>query len=235
MILTDNQIKEAIRVGDIKISPYEDGQVQSATYDLRVGPQGATTSSKKLVDIKAEGVLVLKPGDFGIVTALEEITLGPDYVARFGLRSKFARKGLIATTGPQIDPGFSGRLIIGLTNLTPRPVSIPYKDDFLTIEIHKLSERPEKFYNGPYQNITELRPEDIEMIIENEGMALSEVVTTLQSLSKNVGDLNSNVIVFEKSMIGFEKSMSQMQFISNLMLALIGIGLTAISIIYALK
>jgi len=127
MILAAQQIVEAYRRGDIMINPFEPDQVQGATYDFRVGEQGATTSSKKLVNIREAGYFLLQPGDFGIVTVLEEIRLGPQYAARFGLRSKYARKGLIATTGPQIDPGYQGRLIVGVTNLTPKPVSLPYR------------------------------------------------------------------------------------------------------------
>ena len=93
MILNDRQIVEANKKGDILIEPFSEEQVQAATYDLRVGEQGATTSSKKVVNIRQNGYLLLNPGDFATVTALEIITLGPQYVARFGLRSKFARKG----------------------------------------------------------------------------------------------------------------------------------------------
>lgn len=193
MILTARQIVEAYRSGDILINPFDEGQVQGATYDLRVGEQGATTSTKKLVNIKDVGYLLLQPGDFGILIILEEIRLGPQYAGRFGLRSKYARKGLIATTGPQVDPGYHGRLIIGITNLTPRAISLPYKDDFLSIELHRLEEATTKPYTGPYQDRLELGPEEIEVITESEGMALSEVLTTLRSLSQNVAGLTSEV------------------------------------------
>jgi len=200
MILTDRQIREAIGKGDITIDPFEDGQIQAATYDLRVGEQGATTSLKKKVSIKQDGYILLSPGDFGVVTVLEEIKLGPQYAARFGLRSKYARKGLIATTGPQIDPGFHGRLIVGLTNLTPKPVSIPYKDDLLSVEFHRLEEPAQKPYSGPYQGKLELGPEEIEFITESEGMALSEVLNTLRSLSANVGTLTNDVTALTREM-----------------------------------
>jgi len=77
MILTNRQITEAYMGGDILIDPFDQTQVQGATYDLRVGEKGATTSTKKIVDIKADGYLLLQPGDFGVVTILEEIRLGP--------------------------------------------------------------------------------------------------------------------------------------------------------------
>ena len=125
MILTDHDIEEACKKQEIVIDSFESNQVQGATYDFRVGKQGATTSSKKIVNLEEEGYLLLKPGDFAIVVVLEKLRLNPQHVGRFGLRSKYARKGLIATTGPQIDPGYDGRLILGLTNLTPKAVSRP--------------------------------------------------------------------------------------------------------------
>jgi len=197
MILTDRQILEAHQNGGIVIKPFEEKQIQPATYDLRVGEQGGCTSTKKLVNIREVGYLLLQPGDFAVVTTLEEIRLSPQYAGRFGLRSKHARKGLIATTGPQIDPGYHGRLIVGITNLTPRPVSLPYKDDFLSVEFHRLEEAATKPYSGPYQDKLELGPEEIEVIAEREGMALSEVITTLQSLSKNVATLASEMSTFK--------------------------------------
>jgi dUTPase len=136
--------------------------------------------------------MLVQPGDFAIVEVLEEIRLGPQYVGRFGLRSKYARKGIIAAAGPQIDPGFHGRLMLGLTNLTPRPVSIPYKDDFVSVEFHRLEQATTQPYNGPYQGRVHLGPEEIEAIAETEGMAFSEVITTLRSLSQNVAVLSAD-------------------------------------------
>lgn len=196
MILTDHQIVAAYKQGDIVIEPFDERQVQGATYDLRIGEQGATTTSKKVVHIKEAGFITIQPGDFAVITVDEILRLGPQYVGRFGLRSKFARKGLIATTGPQVDPGYHGRLIIGMTNLSPKPVTLSYGDDLLSIEFHKLSEASTKPYSGPYQDRLTLGPEEIEAITENEGMALSEVLTTLRSLSQNVGALTKEMKTF---------------------------------------
>ncbi len=193
MILTHQQIKDAYEKEEVIINPFDEYQIQAASYDLRVGPQGATTSEKKIIDIKESGFITLKGGDFAIIITLEEVRLGPQYTGRFGLRSKYSRKGLIATAGPQIDPGFHGRLIVGLTNLTPDPITLAYKDDLLTAEFHRLEQPSMKPYDGPYQGKMELRPEDIEFIVEREGMAMSEMLTMLQSLSYNVASLTTEV------------------------------------------
>ena len=193
MILTAQQIEAAYRKGDILIDPFDEAQIQGATYDLRVGAQGATTSSKKIVNIKEHGYLPVEPGDIGLVEVFEVLRVGPQYAGRFGLRSKYARKGLVATTGAQIDPGYDGRLIIGITNLTPKMISLPYKDDLLSVEFHRLEEPTKKPYCGPYQRKMGLGPEDIEFITEHEGIALSEMLTTLRALSVNVGTLAAEV------------------------------------------
>lgn len=225
MLLTDRQIGEAHENGDIRIEPFDEKQLQPATYDLRVGEQGATTSKKKLENIRETGYLLIAPGDFAVVTVLEELWLGPQYAARFGLRSKYARKGLIATAGPQIDPGYHGRLIIGITNLTPSAISLPYKDDFLSVEFHRLDEPTQHPYSGPYQDKLELGAEEIEFITESEGMALSEMLTTLRSLTQNVAALSSDIGILTSEFRAFKWVVPM----------IIAFGITAIAIIVALQ
>jgi len=225
MILTAQQIEEAHLARDIIIDPFEQDQVQASSYDLRVGAQGATTTAKKLVNIEQEGYLLLQPGDFAVVTVLEELTLGPQYAGPFGLRSKYARKGLIATTGPQVDPGFHGRLIVGLTNLTPTAVPLPFKDDFVTIEFHKLEHPTTKPYSGPYQDRLTLGPEEIEAITEGTGTALSEVLTTLATLNRSVSSLADSVA-------SVKGELATLRWMVPLIVAL---GMAVIGVIVALK
>jgi len=221
MILPAQQIVSHYKKGDIVIAPFDEEQVQAASYDLRVGEQGATTTAKKLINIKETGYLALQPGDFAILVTLEELRLGPQFSARIGLRSKYARKGVIATTGPQIDPGYHGRLIVGLTNLTPKPVTLPYKDDFITLEFHKLDEATTKPYDGPYQGKMELGAEEIEAITQSEGMALSEMITTLRSLSASLGELSADMRV--------------LKWVLGIGVGIIAIGVTMIGILVALR
>jgi len=114
--------------------------------------------------------------------------------------------------------GFEGRLIVGITNLTPRSISLPYADDFLTIEFHRLSAPAEHPYSGPYQGVRNLRPADIAFIAEGEGLALSEVLTTLRSLSENVGVLS--------------KDLTTLKWVIPL---IVGVGMAIVGIIVGLK
>ena len=236
MILNAQQIRAAVENGDIHIEPFGEEYLEAATYDLQVGRQGITTSTKKIVDLEKEGYVLVKPGDFAVITTKEEIGLGPQYAGRFGLRSKYARKGLIATTGPQIDPGFRGRLIIGLTNLTPVPVSIPFNDHVVSVEFHKLEQPTEKPYCGPFQGKTELRPEDIQMITEGAGMALSEVLTTLGSLSANMSLLTADVetLTADVSRLAAELT-SEIRSLKYVIPIILTIGMAVLALIVQFK
>jgi dCTP deaminase len=193
MILSHDKIIEASANKQLIIEPFEEKQVQSASYDLRIGPQGATTTHRKIISIDTEAFITLEPGDMGVISSYEILKFDALHLARIGLRSKYARKGLHVTTGLQIDPGFEGRLFFGVINLTPKAVTLPFKDDFLSIEIHKLDTPTSKPYKGPHLNKIELGPEDIEHIVDGKGYALSDVITSLQSLSVNVGKLTTDV------------------------------------------
>lgn len=192
MILSDEEIKQAISKRDISLSDFDEKCLQPATYDLRIGPQGFTTTEKKIIRIDQQGLLTLKPGDFGVVTTFEIIGLSKTIVGRFGLKSKYARMGLVASVGPQIDPGFNGRLIIGLINLSPKDIVLTYREPFCSVEFHRLAVPPINVYNGPYQGQTELSSKDIEPII-HEGLAFSEIFTEVRCLSKNVAELTASV------------------------------------------
>ena len=193
MILSDKGIKEALDNGGIEISDYEDRQLQPASYDLRVGKQGATIQGKKIEDISEKGFIVVEPGDSALISTHEIIAINQSYAARFDLTSRLARKGIYATTGAQIDPGFHGRLFARIVNPTSRRVSFTFKEDFLTLEIHKLSQPSENSYSGPLQGKTELGGADVESLISSEVWTMSDVIKSIQSLDTNVQVLTGKV------------------------------------------
>ena len=193
MIQTDSQIKEAYQNGDILIRPFDEKQIQPASYDFRVGKEAVATSSEKVINLKNDGFITLKPGDFAVLITYEEIKLSSQYVGRFGLRSSFARSGLIATTGPQIDPGYHGRLIIGVTNLTPQAITISYKAKFISIELHKLSQPVMNPYDGPYQGRMSLTEEEIRIVAEKNGVPLVKVLDSIEKINKEIHSQSTKI------------------------------------------
>lgn len=88
------------------IEPFNIEQLQPASYDLR------------LQDIYGHGYQhMLQPGEFVLGGTIEQVNVPGSMVARIEGKSSLARKGIIVHTAGFIDPGFSGKLTLEITNL----------------------------------------------------------------------------------------------------------------------
>lgn len=163
MILVDKDIEEAVSSGEIELSDFSRECLQPASYDLRVGEEGFTLSAGR-IDIQAKGALEIQPGDFSLVITREKLRLPTNMVGRFGLRSVFARTGLLATSGPQVDPGFEGKLVVGVVNFSSETIRLPYLTPFCTLELQRLSRHSSTAYRGPYQGQEHLTDKLLETV-----------------------------------------------------------------------
>ena len=125
-------------------------RIEGASYDLVLGKQFAQNGIiEELSDTRA--FIVLKPGDYAIVTSKEIANLPKDVAARYDITVGFFTQGLILSNGPQVDPGFKGSLFCLLFNASNQEVSLRMGDHFATIEFIKLLE-PTIPYSGQHQN-----------------------------------------------------------------------------------
>lgn len=188
MILVDHLIRDRVGKNDFEIKNFEPKSIQPASYDLRLGNLIYLPSQPdEPIDLADHaGAFRLPPYGAAIVTTYEDLKLPSNLIGRIGLKSSFARTGLIASTGPQIDPGFNGKLFISLFNLTAASHVLKFKEAFLTIEFHTLDELPEHSYDGPYQGKFTIGPEVLESLVRLEGLTLSQMQTQFTELSKHV-------------------------------------------------
>ncbi len=187
MILVDRQIKDIIDSVGI-ISPFDDNCIQPASYDLRIGPFVYTSPNpEKPIDLSANGGFYrLPPYGNVVLTTLEDLKFPKDMLGRIGLKSGFTRKGIIASIGPQIDPGFEGKLFVSIFNISAVSHVLKYQDTFLTIEFHTLDQQPDKVYEGPYQGKYSISAEVLDSLVRLEGMTLSQMQTQFTELESHV-------------------------------------------------
>jgi dCTP deaminase len=137
-VLSDGTIRRLVAEGHIKIDPWDDGLVQPASVDLRLGdsfrvfhnhrasaidlrdpPQHLTEEVK----IAGEEPFVIHPGEFALGRTMEWVELPDDIVARIEGKSSLGRLGLIVhATAGFCDPGWKGTLTLELANLTRVPI-----------------------------------------------------------------------------------------------------------------
>jgi hypothetical protein len=96
-------------------------------------------------------------------------------------------------SGPQIDPGFRGILVVRMINLAPKPLALPYEAPFLTVQFFRLTNPVQKPYSGPQQGQTGITARDIQELVETEGLTLGQVIRTLGALATDVARLRGSV------------------------------------------
>src|SRR5258708_37171627 len=86
-----------------------------------------------------EPFFYMEPSSIVFVSIAETLDLPYYIVARFNLRVKWVYKGILLGTGPQVEPGFVGRLSCPLFNLTGQKVKMKLGDEFATIDFERTS------------------------------------------------------------------------------------------------
>lgn len=194
MLMTDDMIRSAVQEGNLQIHDFDDSCLHPATYDARLGEEAITSSFREKINPSNKGLFTIPAGDFALVTTHENFKLSANVAGHIGLRSHYSKKGLSLLSGPQIDPGFNGVLVVGLSNLSPRDITIPYKERFCTLEFYKLAQPASVLYHGEYQNQKGISPRDLENLVEAQGMTFGQVIKLLGDLSLNVKSLSDSVI-----------------------------------------
>lgn len=188
-ILVDHEILDAQATGLIRIDPFSEDSLQPATYDLRVGAQAVLSTTSKLVDLSGTRMMIIEPGAMAIVQSLETIKLSMKIAGRIGPKTSLLRRGIFVAVGPQVDPGFEGRMIVNLINLSPRPFAIRGHDTFLSAEFHLLASEPTHGYRGAYQGRTELTTEEVETLLAYQGPTLADMHRGFAEMRDNIREV----------------------------------------------
>ena len=144
MILSDRDIKKALKTKHILFTPALDLSVQlgSCSIDLRLGnsfrifkhskypyidphdPKLAENLMDEVIVKKGEA-FILQPNDFVLATTIESFQLPNNLLARLEGRSSLGRLGIVVhSTASIFEPGWDGVVVMELGNLGPMPVAL---------------------------------------------------------------------------------------------------------------
>ena len=189
-ILSGKNIIELVAKNHLVIDPFEKELIQPASYDLRLGPKilASPVSADNLGIVieltEKKPSYEIQPGQMVGVLSLEKIQMPLDICGRFGIRSVFARRGINAFGGLQLDPGFRGRLIENLLNVGPEPATITLHEPFFTVEFQKLEEPAEVAYSGPFQDQDDFPTDQYNYILKARTTSLAEIPLLRQEMNR---------------------------------------------------
>ena len=138
MLLSDRDIRSCVDSGRVRLEPWDPQMIQPSSVDVHldrffrlfnnhkypvIDPAANQPELTRLVDVSAEGSLILHPGEFVLGSTYEKVTLADDVAARLEGKSSLGRLGLLThSTAGFIDPGFSGHVTLELSNTATLPI-----------------------------------------------------------------------------------------------------------------
>jgi dCTP deaminase len=142
MVLSDGDIKKALKSGRITISPKIDQSTQlgSCSVDLKLGnhfrifehskhpfidpfARNGKMEYTREISIGKKEKFIMQPGDFVLAITNENIRIGSDLLGRLEGRSSLGRLGIVVhSTASIFDPGWDGQAVLELGNLGRLPV-----------------------------------------------------------------------------------------------------------------
>lgn len=166
MILSDRDIKKALKEGRIKVMPKPDlkKQLGSSSLDLRLGSSFRVFKHRKRpfidpldpettkdmteeITISRKEPYVLQPGEFVLASMLEWVEWDDTLAARVDGRSSLGRLGLVIhSTAGHIDAGWRGVLTLELSNVGMLPILLYPKMRICQLIFEVLSSPAEQPY-----------------------------------------------------------------------------------------
>ena len=191
--LPDSLIIALVKSGHLVIDPFDESLVQPASYDLMLGekvlasPLGPDLLGTTIILSDRSPSYRIQTGQMVAVISAERLEFPLDICSGgFGIRSEYARKGLIAFGGVQLDPGWKGHVTINLQNVGPEPVTITVNTPLFTVEFHRLEEPASRGYEGQHQDQYDFPDDQYEFILSARTTSLAEI----PSLRRQVARLN---------------------------------------------
>ena len=164
MILSDKTIRRMLGEGSLRMSPLEEGQIQPASVDIRLGNSFTVVedSSTGIITMENEiryktmetDTYLLLPNQFVLATTMEYVALPDDLTAFVEGRSSLGRMGLFIQNAGWVDPGFEGEITLELYNANRFAIELKAGRRVGQLVFAKMDDVAQNPYRGKYQGQT---------------------------------------------------------------------------------
>lgn len=144
MTLSDRDIRQALKDGQIKITPSRglEGRIGPDGIDMRMGHdflvfernkqayidtrrKETAKGTTRLMKVKTREPFIIHPGELVLATTIERVTLSNELLGRLEGRSSLGRLGIIVhSTASIFHPGWDGTATMELGNLGVMPIAL---------------------------------------------------------------------------------------------------------------
>ncbi len=167
MMFSNEDIKHAVRTGELVIEPFKEDWIRAAGITMHLGAELLKPLSGCIVDVKkrvvpehqkidiSQAPYTLAPGEFVLGHTYQKVSVGPSLGFLIEGRSTLARVGLtIVQTAMLVYPGHRNRTVtLELANHGPNPIVLHYKMKIARVALIELKTPASEMYDdtGKYR------------------------------------------------------------------------------------
>jgi len=231
-IIAFQQIKILMNLG-ILIYDGDISRIQGASYDLVIDKEFLRSG----VAVEEREIIEIPPFDFVVVCARESANIPRNICATFDLKVSMFCKGIILSNGPQVDPGYQGRLLCLLFNSSSVPFRMePHADfEFATLQFQSLSISSDVPYSGRYrkkQSVRDYVAQYAQETISDRMVTISKMQKTILELQSTTEEIKININDIINKNANYEKDISELKGSTVKWISLIAALLAFVGVLY---
>lgn len=188
--LVDEDIRALVQEKKlIEPAHFDENSLQGCTYDVRIGDKALLGGRGQEVDL-TDTVLEIAPGAYAGVISMEKVTLPKNVFATLGAKRKFSYDGLVLLSGSHVDPGYSGHLLFGIFNGSPKRRFLRRLEKIVSLTFMMTGKAPARVASAdPYLSRGDFPPDFLKSLGEMEVLPYVELNRRISELEKIQSDI----------------------------------------------
>jgi len=210
-MVTGAELRKAVEKGEF-IKDGDPDSVEGVKYDFHLSAHILKAKFKRPVDFgqlsEAEKRdLEVEPGEIVFVLTQEKLSLPLDIVAQLSPKRKLSHAGILTLGGFCIDPGYEGRLLLGLCNFSSTPFPILPGKKVIAATFFRLQASEAVGLIKPVESVTDFPDELVQVMQRYKPVAVEPLAKEVEELRSTVDGLRRDIRSHEDWYSRFKESL----------------------------
>lgn len=167
------------------------GNAEDIKYDFRLSGEILKAKFGRPIDATQMSLierteLVVEPGEVVFVLSIERLELPVDMVAQLSPKRKMSQSGVLTLGGLTVDPGYSGRLLVGLLNFSSTPFVLQPQRKLIAATFYRLSAEEKKDIRGTAERLEDFPDELVDVMQKYKPVGSKFVMDALERMQGDI-------------------------------------------------
>lgn len=196
-MITGTELAEAVR-SQTFIKNGREANVEGVKYDFSLSQHILKAEFNRPVeadklDASDKRRLEIEPGEVVFVLTEEELSLPKDVVAHLSPKRKMSHLGILTLGGLTIDPGYKGKLLVGLLNIAGTPFPLIPTKKLIAATFYRLGSDEIGEFPEVVETLTEFPDELVQMMRKYHPVATQALAAQVNALERDLSGLRNDI------------------------------------------